>query len=142
MSKGEQTVRQQARLRARRSRQKVRAERVARERRLSRLGEQVAVLLAEQVALVRERERRAGVALRAMVEQEGLSVRQALDWCGVDGLTVREATRLIRAAAAEDEGEQDTGDRAGADQEAGPDDEHVESGPGGGAPPEAGSMRG
>jgi hypothetical protein len=30
-----------------------------------------------------------------MTEDEGLSVREALDWCG-SGVTVREITRLLR----------------------------------------------
>lgn len=102
---GKQTVRQEARVRARAAREKVRAERAERDRRLSRLGEEVAVSLAERDALAAERERRAGAALRTMVEEEGLSARESLDWCGVEGLSVREAQRLIRAAA--DEREED-----------------------------------
>jgi hypothetical protein len=57
----------------------------------------VAVLtaLGERDALVRDAERRAGQALRTMTDNEGLSVREALDWCG-SGVTVREITRLLR----------------------------------------------
>ena len=40
-------------------------------------------------------ERRAGQALRTMTDNEGLSVREAVDWCG-SGVTVREITRLLR----------------------------------------------
>jgi hypothetical protein len=57
----------------------------------------VAVLtaLGERDALVRDAERRPGQALWTMTDNEGLSVREALDWCG-SGVTVREATRLLR----------------------------------------------
>ena len=51
--------------------------------------------LGERDALVRDAERRAGQALRTMTEDEGLSVREAVDWCG-SGVTVREITRLLR----------------------------------------------
>ena len=53
--------------------------------------------LAERDALVRDAERRAGQALRTMTDDEGLSVRDAIDWCG-SGVTVREVTRLRRLA--------------------------------------------
>ncbi len=57
----------------------------------------VAVLtaLGERDALVRDAERRAGQALRTMTDDEGLSLREAVDWCG-SGVTVREITRLLR----------------------------------------------
>ena len=44
----------------------------------------VAVLtaLGERDALVRDAERRAGQALRTMTDDEGLSVREAVEWCG------------------------------------------------------------
>ena len=46
-------------------------------------------------AIVRDAERRAGRALLTMTEDEGLSVREAVKWCG-NGITVREITRLLR----------------------------------------------
>jgi hypothetical protein len=60
-------------------------------------GLAVAVLtaLAERDALVRDTERRAEQALRTMTDDEGLSLRQAVNWCG-SGLTVREIARLLR----------------------------------------------
>ena len=66
----------------------------------TRQGLAVAVLtaLGERDALVRDAERRAGQALRRMTDEEGLSVREAIDWCGSSGLTVREVTRLRRLA--------------------------------------------
>jgi hypothetical protein len=59
----------------------------------------VAVLtaLGERDAAVRGAERRAGEALVAMTDQEGLSVHEAVDWCG-SGVTAREVIRLRRLA--------------------------------------------
>ena len=54
--------------------------------------------LGERDALVRDAERRAGQALRTMTDNEGLSVREAVEWCGSGALTVREVTRLRRLA--------------------------------------------
>lgn len=34
-------------------------------------------------------------ALRTMTDEEGLSLREAVDWCG-SGVSVREVTRLLR----------------------------------------------
>ena len=57
--------------------------------------------LAERDALVLACEARAGEALRTLTDQEGLSMREAVAWCGGDEqLTVREATRLRRVEAA------------------------------------------
>jgi hypothetical protein len=49
----------------------------------------VAVLtaLGERDALVRDAERRAGQALRTVTDDEGLSLREAVDWCG-SGITM------------------------------------------------------
>ena len=66
-----------------------------RKRRLEALAVTVLTALAERDALVRDAERRAGQALRTMTVDEGLSVREAADWCG-SGVTVREITRLLR----------------------------------------------
>jgi len=55
----------------------------------------VLTALGERDALVRDAERRAGQALRTMIDEEGLSLREAVDWCG-SGLSVREITRLLR----------------------------------------------
>ena len=75
----------------------LRKERADRERRLQ--GRAIAALtaLAERDALVRDAERRAGQALRTMTDDEGLSVREAVAWCG-SGVTVREVTRLRQLA--------------------------------------------
>ncbi len=62
----EQTVRQQARARARQARAKVRQEQAQREPRLAKWGEQVTVALAERDAVVTDCEQRAGQALRSL----------------------------------------------------------------------------
>lgn len=92
----DQGAAQLARLAAREARARVRAERAEREKRLARAGEKVAVELARRDAAVAEHELRAGEALRLMVEDEGLSVRDALAWCGVAGLSSRQALRMMR----------------------------------------------
>lgn len=100
-----QTVRQQARARARQARAKVVQEQAKRERRLARCGEAVAVALAERDAVVSECEQRAGRALRTLIEDEGLNTQEALVWCGGGGsLTGREVYRLMRGVVDDEEG--------------------------------------
>jgi hypothetical protein len=89
------SVRQAARRSALDAQAARRKERADRERRLEALAVAVLTALGERDALVRDAERRAGQALRTMTDNEGLSVREALDWCG-SGVTVREITRLLR----------------------------------------------
>jgi hypothetical protein len=93
---GQQSVRQAARRSALDAQAARRKERADRERRLEGLAVAVLTALGERDALVRDAERRAGQALRTMTDNEGLSVREALDWCG-SGVTVREITRLFAA---------------------------------------------
>ncbi|WP_122263875.1 hypothetical protein [Ornithinimicrobium cerasi] len=99
----EQTVRQQARARAREARAKVRQDQAQRERRLAKRGELVALALAERDAVTTDCEQRAGRALRSLVEDEGLATQEALAWCGVATLTAREVYRLIRGVAGGDQ---------------------------------------
>ncbi len=102
------TQRQDARRRAREARTEQDRARKARERRLEDLA--VKVLVA--VDAIADQERRAGEALRVMVEKEGLSLREAADWCG-DEVSVRTAARFKRLVS--DRSEQDdaeTGDDA------------------------------
>ena len=47
---------------------------------------------------MRDAERRAGEALQTMTIDEGLSLREAVEWCGSGTLTVREVSRLRRLA--------------------------------------------
>ena len=91
----QQSVRLAARRSALDAQAILRKERADRERRLEALAVAVLTALGERDALVRDAERRAGQALRTMTDHEGLSVREALDWCG-SGVTVREITRLLR----------------------------------------------
>ena len=91
----QQSVRQAARRSALDAQAILCKERADRERRLKALAVAVLTALGERDALVRDAERRAGQALRTMTDNEGLSVREALDWCG-SGVTVREITRLLR----------------------------------------------
>jgi hypothetical protein len=74
-----------------------RKDRADRERRLEGLAVAVLTALGEGDGAVRDAERRAGEALRTMTGEEGLSVRQAVEWCG-RAVTVREVSRLRRLA--------------------------------------------
>ena len=56
------------------------------------------VTIGERDAAVAETEKRAGQALRELTEREGLSLGEAVQWCG-ETVTVREATRLRRLAS-------------------------------------------
>ncbi|WP_299520927.1 hypothetical protein [uncultured Serinicoccus sp.] len=113
---GKQTARQKARRAAREGQQRLAAERREREKRLGDLGVTVAEELAQRDILVRARDERiraaevrAGKALRSMVEVEGLTVGEALRWCGA-GLEAREAARLRQLAQDQSEkGEQAQG---------------------------------
>ena len=96
-----QTARQQARRAALDAQTRMRQARAEQERRRSALAVTVVTALAERDALVLACEARAGEALRTLTGQEGLSLREAVAWCGGDEqLTVREATRLRRGEAA------------------------------------------
>ncbi|KRB73146.1 hypothetical protein ASE01_20475 [Nocardioides sp. Root190] len=89
----QQTIRQQARRTAREMADKRRSERAERERRVIELAEQVMVAIGERDAAVSETEKRAGEALRDLTVAEGLSLGEAVEWCG-ESLTLREARRL------------------------------------------------
>ena len=91
----QQSVRQAARRSALDAQAVLRKERADRERRLEQLAVEVLTALGERDAAIRDAERRAGEALRAMTDDEGLSVREAADWCGA-AITTREVTRLRR----------------------------------------------
>jgi hypothetical protein len=93
----QQSVRQAARRSALDAQAARRKERADRERRLEALAVVVLTALGERDGAVKDAEKRAGEALRAMSEDEGLSVREVLEWCGT-GITVREVTRLRRLA--------------------------------------------
>ena len=92
----QQSVRQTARRSALDAQAILRKERADRERRLEALAVAVLTALGERDAQVRDAEQRAGQALRTMTDNEGLSLREAVEWCGGGGVTVREITRLRR----------------------------------------------
>jgi hypothetical protein len=93
----QQSVRQAVRRSALDAQAMRRKQRADRERRLERLAVSVLIALGERDGAVQDAERRAGEALRMMTDNEGLSVREAADWCG-SGVTMREVTRLRRLA--------------------------------------------
>lgn len=63
---------------------------------------QVLTALEERDAAVCDTEQRAGAALRQMTQIEGLTLREAVDWCGKE-IAVREATRLRQLIDPDDE---------------------------------------
>ena len=107
----QQTIKQQARRTAREMADKRRREREQRERRVIGLAEQVMVAIGERDAAVAETEKRAGEALRELTEREGLSLGEAVEWCG-ETVSVREATRLRRLAS-EPQAEDGSGEQGG-----------------------------
>jgi hypothetical protein len=94
------TTRQQARRAALDVQSRMRQQRAEQERRRGGLAVTVVTALAERDALVLVCEARAATALRSLTENEGLSLREAVQWCGgVEQLTVREAARLRKVEA-------------------------------------------
>ncbi|MCW2737942.1 hypothetical protein [Nocardioides sp.] len=94
----QQTIRQQARRTAREMAERRRRERIDGEARTIALAEQVMVAIGERDAAVAATEKRAAAALRQLTDAEGLSLKEAVEWCG-ETLTAREATRLRRLVA-------------------------------------------
>jgi len=92
------SMRQAARRSALDARAVLRKQRADRERRLEGLAVAVLTALGERDAAVRDAERRAGEALQTMTIDEGMSLREAVEWCGGGALTVREVTRLRQLA--------------------------------------------
>lgn len=82
-----------------------------RAKRLEDLAVQVMTAVGERDAAVAEAEKRAGAALREMTTVEGVTLREAVEWCG-DQIGVREATRLRRLA--ENDQDDEKGDEDGA----------------------------
>ena len=103
------TTRQQARRAALDVQSRMRQQRAEQERRRGGLAVTVVTALAERDALVLACEARAAVALRSLTENEGLSLREAVQWCGgVEQLTVREAARLRRVESSDTTPDVDT----------------------------------
>lgn len=97
-SMGQQSIRQAARRAALDAQAQRRRERAEREKRIETLALDVLTALEERKAAVADCEARAGLALRKLTVDEGLSTREAVDWCG--SLSNREAARLLHAAEA------------------------------------------
>ena len=114
MGERQQSVRQRARRSALDSQSAMRARRAERERRCSALAVAVATALAERDAVVAGLERRAGEAIVQLTDVEGLSLREAVRWCG-DALSFRDAARLRRLA-----GEPATDEQSGSGPGSGP----------------------
>src|SRR3954469_16008375 len=93
----QQTMRQKARRDARTVTSKRRAALLERAKRLEDLAVQVMTAIGERDAAVSAAEQRAGNALLQMTTVEGVTLREAVEWCG-DQIGVREATRLRRKA--------------------------------------------
>lgn len=93
-----QSMRQAARRSALDAQAVLRKQRADRERRLEGLAVTVLTALGERDGAVRDAERRAAQALQTMTEDEGLSIREAVEWCGSGCLTVREVSRLRQLA--------------------------------------------
>jgi hypothetical protein len=89
----QQSIRHEARRAALDAQSKRRRVRAEREKRLEGLAVRVMVAVREREAAMADADRRAGRALCEMTEDEGLSVREAVEWCGGE-ITTREATRL------------------------------------------------
>jgi len=94
----QQSVRQAARRSALDAQAVLRKQRADRERRLEALAVAVLTALGERDALIRDAERRAGQALRTITDDEGLSLREVVAWCGSCCPTVRDVTRLRQFA--------------------------------------------
>ena len=91
-----QSVRQAARRAALDAQLRVRQREEERDKRRSRLGVMIVTALAQRDAQIRVFELRAGEALTALIEEEGLTVRAAAEWCG---LPIAEVNRLRRRPA-------------------------------------------
>lgn len=91
---GQQSIRQAARRAALDAQAQRRRERADRDKRIEALALEVLTALEERKAAIADCEQRAGVALRKLTEDEGLSLAQAADWCAGE-VTTREAKRLV-----------------------------------------------
>jgi len=92
---GQQSARQAARRAALDAQAQRRRERAERDKRIEALAVDVLTALEERKAAIADCERRAGLTLQKLIDDEGLSVREAVDWCGGE-LTNREAANLLR----------------------------------------------
>jgi hypothetical protein len=106
----QQTIKQRARRQALDVAARRRRERAEREKRLGDLVVQVLMAVGERDVAVAATEKRAGAALRQMTEVEGLTLREAVEWCGEE-FSMREATQLRHLTdEADDDGQPEQGD--------------------------------
>ncbi|MDN5797887.1 MAG: hypothetical protein L0H79_19375 [Intrasporangium sp.] len=90
-------MRQAARRAALDAQAKRRRERAERDKRIEALAVDVLTALEERKAAIADCERRAGLAVRKLTEEERLAVGEVVQWCG-EVLTNREVRRLARLA--------------------------------------------
>jgi hypothetical protein len=90
-----QSIRQAARKAALETQSRRRRELAERDRRLAKLAVQVLAELGEARAFSAEADGRAARALEAMTKVEGLTLREAAEWLGVD-VSARDLARLAR----------------------------------------------
>lgn len=100
--KSQRTLLVEARKAARDAQTKQREAARSRERRVLDLATTVIAAMDERDLVAERTERRAGKALRELVDVEGLSVRETLEACG-SRVDERDANRLRRIAQIEDE---------------------------------------
>lgn len=110
----QQSVRQAARRTAREVTARRRTERAARERRIEDLAAAVLTALGEREAA----EHRVGEALVELTDVEGLSLRDAVEYCDAQ-ISAREATRLRQAARSDKERVNERAGEQAGDQENG-----------------------
>ena len=100
---GQQTIRQAARRAALDAQAQRRRERAERDKRIEALALDVLTALEERKAAIADCDRRAGLALQKLTGDEGLSIRQVVEWCGV-GLSAAEVRRLMAMEVASSQG--------------------------------------
>lgn len=94
---GQQSTRQAARRAALDAQAQRRRERAERDKRIEALTVDVLTALEERKAAIADCDCRAGLTLKKLTQEEGLSVKETIDWCGGE-VTNREIARLIRTA--------------------------------------------
>jgi hypothetical protein len=90
---GEETLRQAARLAASQVQPRRRREGAERHRRVEEVAVKVLTALGERNGTIATAEQRAGVALEAMINDESLTLSEAVQWCA-GAISHREAARL------------------------------------------------
>lgn len=105
--RSKQDIRQAARRAAREKQAKLRADRVAAEKRLGDLAVAAMTAVGERAAVVAEHDIKAGAAVRALVD-EGLTYGEVREWMGEE-ISVREVRRLAGVADKASDEQEDEG---------------------------------